>query len=49
MGVYPDPAKLLRSEAGIDLIVKEIRYRLIVEGNMDQRAGLFYQLQVLDQ
>jgi len=49
MGVYPDPAKLFRVEAGIDLVVKVIRHCLIVEGDMDQRAGLFHQLQVLDQ
>jgi hypothetical protein len=49
MSVDPDPTKLLRAESGIDLIVKEIRHRFIIEGNMDHRAGLFHELQVLDQ
>ena len=49
MGVDPDSTKLLRAESCIDLIVKEIRHRFIIEGNMDHRAGLFHELQVLDQ
>jgi hypothetical protein len=49
MGVDPDPTKLLRADSCIDLIVKEIRHRFIIEGNMDHRAGLFHELQVLDQ
>ncbi len=45
----PDSTKLLRAKACIDLIVKEIRDRIIVESHMSQRAGLFHQLQILHQ
>lgn len=45
----PDPTKLFWTEARVHLVVKEIRDRLIVEGHVSHRAGLFHKLQVLHQ
>ena len=45
----PDPTKLLRMETRIHLVVKEIGDRIIDEGHMSQRTGLFHNLQILHQ
>ncbi len=46
--MHPNPAKLLRSSPSVNLLVKEIGDRFIVEGNMCPRASLSDKLYVLD-
>ena len=49
MRVDPDPRELLRPPARVDLLVKEVRHRLVVEFDVDRRADLFDQRDVFDQ
>ena len=49
MGVDPDPAELLRLAAGVDLGVKEVGHRLVVERHVDRRASLPDQADVFHQ
>lgn len=49
MGMHPDSAELLRRQALVHLLVKEVGYRLVVEPDGGDRAALLYQAEILDQ
>ena len=49
MGVQPDPAELIGPPSLIDLLLKEIRHRLIFESHRHNRRHLRDQDQVFDQ
>ena len=49
MGVDPNSGELFRSPSCVNLLVKEIGYRFIVECNMRPGADLFDKLHILDE
>ena len=49
MRVQPDATKLLGSSPEIDLLIKEIRDRIVVKRNVGPGTGLPDQLHVFDQ
>ena len=49
MRVNPDPAKLLGTQPAINLLIKELGDRLVLEGDRDDRAVLAHQHEVFDQ
>ena len=46
--MHPDPPKLFRPPARIDLIVEEVGHRLIVERDVDPGASLVDELHIFD-